>query len=83
MLDLLFDCNDVLGGYASPCVSSSGLAECQFIVAHCPLDGNDGVRSNGCTFPCILYIYFLSVLSDKVIVMNELMVNGKQFLAKY
>ena len=58
-------------------VSRSGLAECQFIVAHCPLDDNDGVRSNGCTFPYFLYINLLSVLSDIEIVSDELMVNGK------
>ena len=52
-------------------------SECQFIVAHCPLDDNDGVRSNGCTFPYFLYINLLSVLSDIEIVSDELMVNGK------
>ena len=63
--------SDIVGGCVSPYVCKSRLAECQFIVAYCPLDGNDGVQSNGCTFPCILYIYLLSVLSDKKIVMDE------------
>ena len=34
--------------------------QCQFNVAHWPLD-DDVVRSDGCTWPCILYINFMSV----------------------
>ncbi|TXG67222.1 hypothetical protein EZV62_008497 [Acer yangbiense] len=49
VLDLLLDFSDIVGGCASPYVCKSGLAECQFIVAHRPLDDNVSMRSNGST----------------------------------
>ena len=55
MLDLLLDFSDIVGGCVSPYVCKSRLVECQFIVAHQPLDDND-VQSNGRTMLCIFFI---------------------------